>query len=277
MQRLEHKHPRPIRWMHWFNVPLLFGMIWSGLLIYWANDVFRIGLGDWTLFHLFPDWFYETFQLDHRLSEGMAWHFAIMWLLAINGFCYVVYTFVSGEWRHLVPNRRSFREAWMVVLHDLHLSKAEPPKRKFNGAQQFAYTGVILDGRRLTRHGPGNLQTDAVSVAHEFAGRVCLGALDTFLVDDGLRGVLLHPHFSGHSGGLEQLSCDGHRLRGHFVERGISWISRSSSRVRWSSRLSCQLRQRRSPMSKERFAGSLVVALRLEPSPRWRGQPVSDG
>jgi thiosulfate reductase cytochrome b subunit len=146
MKRLEHKHPRPIRWMHWFNVPLLFGMIWSGLLIYWANDVFRTGIGNWTLVHLFPDWFYGWLRLDHRLAEGMSWHFAIMWLLAINGICYVTYTFISGEWRHLVPNRSSFREAWMVILHDLHLSKVEPPKRKFNGAQQFAYTGVILMG-----------------------------------------------------------------------------------------------------------------------------------
>ncbi len=32
---------------------------------------------------------------------------------------YVTYTFLSGEWRHLVPNRNSFKEAWMVVLHDL--------------------------------------------------------------------------------------------------------------------------------------------------------------
>jgi thiosulfate reductase cytochrome b subunit len=146
MIRLEPKHPRPIRWMHWFNVPLLFGMIWSGLLIYWANDVFRIGIGNWTLVRLFPNWFYDWLRLDHRLAEGMSWHFAIMWLLAINGICYVSYTFISGEWRHLVPNRNSFREAWMVILHDLHLSKAEPPRRKFNGAQQFAYTGVILMG-----------------------------------------------------------------------------------------------------------------------------------
>ena len=146
MKRLERKHPRPVRWTHWLNVPLLFGMIWSGLLIYWANDVYRIGLGNWTLLHLFPDWFYNALNLDHRLAEGMSWHFAIMWLLAINGICYVTYTFVSGEWRHLLPNRRSFREAWMVILHDLHLSKIEPPKRKFNGAQQFAYTGVVLMG-----------------------------------------------------------------------------------------------------------------------------------
>src|SRR5262245_47595165 len=110
MQRLEPKHPRPIRWMHWLNVPLLAGMIWSGLLIYWANDVYRIGIGRFTLFHFFPDWVYSSLGLGHRLAEGLAWHFTLMWLLVINGLCYVTYTTVSGEWRHLVPNRHSFRE-----------------------------------------------------------------------------------------------------------------------------------------------------------------------
>ena len=146
MKQLEAKHPRVIRWLHWFNVPILLGMIYSGLLIYWANDVYRIGLGDWTLFKFFPDWFYAALRLERRLADGMAWHFALMWLFALNGFLYVGYTLFSGEWRHLVPNRNSFREAWQVVLHDLHLSKVEPPRRKFNGAQQFAYTGVILMG-----------------------------------------------------------------------------------------------------------------------------------
>ena len=45
MNRLEPKHPRAIRWMHWINAPLLTIMIWSGLLIYWANDVYSIRLG----------------------------------------------------------------------------------------------------------------------------------------------------------------------------------------------------------------------------------------
>jgi thiosulfate reductase cytochrome b subunit len=146
MLRLENKHPRAIRWMHWINVPVLGIMIWSGLLIYWANDVYRIGWGSFTLFAFFPDWFYKALNLEHRLAEGMAWHFAFMWLFALNGLAYVLYTIISGEWRHLVPGRRSFREAWQVLLHDLHLSKAQPPRRKFNGAQQFAYTGVILMG-----------------------------------------------------------------------------------------------------------------------------------
>ena len=33
--RLAYKHPLAIRWMHWINFPVLFVMIWSGLLIYW--------------------------------------------------------------------------------------------------------------------------------------------------------------------------------------------------------------------------------------------------
>jgi thiosulfate reductase cytochrome b subunit len=143
MVYLEKKHPRVIRWLHWINAPVLAMMIYSGLMIYWANDVYRIGWRDFTLVHFFPGWFYEALNLPFRLAEGMAWHFFFMWLFALNGLAYVLYTIFSGEWRHLVPNRKSFREAIQVVLHDLHLSKVEPPRRKFNAAQQFAYTSVI--------------------------------------------------------------------------------------------------------------------------------------
>jgi thiosulfate reductase cytochrome b subunit len=146
MVALEKKHPRLIRWSHWLNVPLLAGMIWSGLFIYWANDVYRIGWGGVTVFHFFPDGFYAALGLDHKLALGMAWHFTLMWLFALNGLFYIGYTFFSGEWRHLVPGRHTLREAWQVLLHDLHLSKAAPPRRKFNGAQQIAYTGVVLMG-----------------------------------------------------------------------------------------------------------------------------------
>lgn len=121
-------------------------MIWSGLLIYWANDPYQIGWGNWTLFHFFPDAFYNGLGIGHRLAEGMAWHFLFMWLFAINGVCYVLYTLFSGEWRYLVPNRNTLREAIQVVLHDLHLSKTPLPKKKFNGAQQIAYSSIIVMG-----------------------------------------------------------------------------------------------------------------------------------
>ena len=146
MKRLEAKHPRAIRWFHWINFPLLAIMIWSGLLIYWANPVYRIGVGNFTLFHFFPESFFTALNLNQRLADGMAWHFLFMWLFAINGLAYVIYTAVSGEWRYLVPDRNTLREAIQVTLYDLHLSKTHPPRRKFNGAQQIAYTSIILMG-----------------------------------------------------------------------------------------------------------------------------------
>jgi len=146
MKRLEHKHPRAVRWMHWINFPVLVIMIWSGLLIYWANDVYAVSAAGVTLFHFFPDWFYQALHLEGGLAVGMAYHFAFMWFFAINGVLYVAYTFFSGEWRHLLPNRHTLREAWDVVLHDLHLRKTPLPRAKITGAQRLAYTGVILMG-----------------------------------------------------------------------------------------------------------------------------------
>ena len=146
MRRLQEKHPRAIRWMHWINFPVLFLMIWSGLLIYWANSVYRVGLGSFTLFQFFPDRFFNFLGVGHRLSEGLALHFFFMWFFAINGVIYVLYTAISGEWRYLLPNRKSFSEALRLMLHDLHLSNRRTPQRKFNGAQQIAYTGVIFMG-----------------------------------------------------------------------------------------------------------------------------------
>jgi thiosulfate reductase cytochrome b subunit len=143
MKRLVSKHPRAIRWFHWINVPLLSLMIYSGLLIYWANDVYRIGWGSFTLFKFFPDLFYQLLGLDHHLADGMAWHFTIMWVFILNGLCYVTYTIWSGEWRYLVPDHRSFGEAWQVIRHDLGLRKEPLPPGKFNAAQKFAYTGVV--------------------------------------------------------------------------------------------------------------------------------------
>src|SRR5262249_36054693 len=136
MRRLERKHPLAIRWFHWINFPLLAIMIWSGTLIYWANAVYLKP----------PLWFWRALRVPYRLAEGMAFHFAFMWLFAINGLLYVIYTIVSGEWRLLVPDRRSFKEAWQVLLHDLHLRKEPPPQKKYNAAQRISYTLIIIMG-----------------------------------------------------------------------------------------------------------------------------------
>ncbi len=153
--RLERKHPLAIRWMHWVNFPVLFTMIWSGLLIYWNDSdnayqhphaVYRVGVGSLTLARLFPPWFWKAINAPYRVTEGLGYHFFFMWLFAINGILYVTYLLISGEWRLLVPERRSIKDAIQVTLVDLHLRKGLPPQKKYNGAQRIAYSAVILMG-----------------------------------------------------------------------------------------------------------------------------------
>lgn len=144
MSHLEEKHPLAIRWFHWISFPLLFLMIWSGLLVYWANDIYRVGWGETTLFRFFPDWFYQVLHIPQRLAEGMALHFFFMWLFVTNGAAYVLYLAFSGEWRHVLPDRNSIRDALLVTLHDLHLRKDAPAQGLYNGAQRIAYSAVIV-------------------------------------------------------------------------------------------------------------------------------------
>jgi thiosulfate reductase cytochrome b subunit len=142
VQKVKLKHLLAVRWFHWINFPALMLMIWSGLLIYWANDVYRIGP-----LHFFPDWVYDSLHIDHKLADGMALHFLFMWLFTLNGIAYVAYTVFSGEWRYLVPQSWStFRDAGQVVLFDLGLRKQLPAQEKYNAAQRITYTAIVLMG-----------------------------------------------------------------------------------------------------------------------------------
>jgi len=138
--QLVEKHPRAIRWMHWVNFPVLSVMIWSGLLIYWgdsippyqhAHQVYRIGIGSWTLVRLFPDWFWNLLNAPYQITTGLGWHFLFMW-------------------RVLWPKRSNFIDALWVTLYDMHVPAARrrgmPAQGKYNGAQKIAYTAVVLMG-----------------------------------------------------------------------------------------------------------------------------------
>jgi thiosulfate reductase cytochrome b subunit len=157
--KLVKKHSRAIRWMHWVNFPVLTIMIWSGLLIYWGDSippyqhphqVYRIGIGSFTLVRLFPDWFWKLLHAPYQLTTGLGWHFLVMWVFAINGIAYAVYLWLSGEWRVLWPHRRSFVDAMWVTLYDMHVPAARrrglPAQGKYNGAQRIAYTAIVLMG-----------------------------------------------------------------------------------------------------------------------------------
>ncbi|MEO6654603.1 MAG: cytochrome b/b6 domain-containing protein [Pyrinomonadaceae bacterium] len=145
-KQLEKKHPLAVRWLHWISFPLLAMMIWSGILIYWANPVYGIRIFGYELFKFFPAWFNEYLAIPFRLAEGLQLHFFFMWFFAVNGVIYVIYTIVSGEWRALLPIPASFKRAPIVALHDAHIVKKLPPQGKYNDAQRIAYTSVILMG-----------------------------------------------------------------------------------------------------------------------------------
>lgn len=161
---LVKKHPLAIRWFHWINFPVLSIMVWSGLLIFYAN---RNGVITFFGKPVFPDWFYAPpaphwipnwvptamshgdrvfYMMSGRLAEGLAWHWVIMWAFALNGLAYALYLFFSKEWRSVVPCVSSFKTALLVALSDLHLVPEPKSDGKYNDAQKVAYTGVIVLG-----------------------------------------------------------------------------------------------------------------------------------
>jgi thiosulfate reductase cytochrome b subunit len=138
------KHPRATRWMHWINFPLTAVMVWSGTRIYWAYDTYAVGIGGWQWFRFWPESVYRELDLDRHLARGIAFHLTFGWLLVVNGIAYGAYLAYSGEWRYLVPDRRSAKESIAVLLHDLHLRRKKPPQGRYNAAQRLSYTAVLV-------------------------------------------------------------------------------------------------------------------------------------
>lgn len=128
------KHPLFVRISHWLNFPVLALMVWSGILIYWSNDVY------WPFF---PQGFYQFFGIEQRLAEGMSLHFTFGWIFTLNGLIYLGWALYSRHHRELVPDRKAVRDLAPTVLHDLGLSDQAPAHGLYNAAQKFAYSGVI--------------------------------------------------------------------------------------------------------------------------------------
>src|SRR5262245_20804439 len=86
-------HPVWVRVTHRVNVVAMFVMIGSGWEIYNASPLFGFR---------FP----PAVTLGGWLAGALLWHFAAMWLLAVNGLVYIVLGILSGRFRRkLVPIR----------------------------------------------------------------------------------------------------------------------------------------------------------------------------
>ena len=123
-------HPLVVRVSHWVNVVAVVIMVMSGWRIYNAAPVFDF-------------YFPKSITLGGWLGGAIQWHFAAMWLFALNGLVYLVYGIASGHFRRkLLPITPS------AVFHDvlgaLRGKLAHEDLSVYNAAQRAAYVSLIL-------------------------------------------------------------------------------------------------------------------------------------
>jgi thiosulfate reductase cytochrome b subunit len=92
----------------------------------------------------FPWWI--TLPSYQSLAEGRRWHFFFAWLLAINGFAYLIYGIAAGHFRHdLAPTGRDVRGLGRSVIDHLRFRHARgDAAKRYNVLQKFAYLAVVF-------------------------------------------------------------------------------------------------------------------------------------
>ena len=123
-------HPLIVRTTHWINAFAILIMVVSGWRIYNADPLFAFK---------FP----AELTLGGWLAGALQWHFAAMWLLALNGLAYLAYAIFSGHLkRKLLPlaPRAVFRDIASAFRGRL----AHADLTVYNAAQRAAYLGVIV-------------------------------------------------------------------------------------------------------------------------------------
>ena len=125
-------HPGWVRLCHWINAIAILVMIGSGWQIYNAAPLFHFE-------------FSKHITLGQWLGGALLWHFAAMWVLAINGIVYVTLGIASGRFRRkLLPIYPS--ELLADAKAALAFKLAHDDLTHYNAVQKLLYAGVILCG-----------------------------------------------------------------------------------------------------------------------------------
>jgi thiosulfate reductase cytochrome b subunit len=175
--RVLRKHHLLVRWSHWLNVPILLGLILSGISIYWASPVYqhqpdpRTGnfdfladAGIWLCAHIPglhgygdpPDWVYNHLSLGPGLlAAALRLHWFFAYLFMLNGLVYVAGLGLGGGWRALLPRRSDLRDALRMFRYYLAVpfawlarrARISPPcETKYNALQRLAYCSIATAG-----------------------------------------------------------------------------------------------------------------------------------
>ena len=171
------RHHLLVRWSHWLNVPILLGLILSGISIYWASPIYQhesdpqtgnvdyfADIGIWICAHVPglhhysspPDWIYNHMSLGpYLLADALRLHWFFAYLFMLNGLVYIAGLGLSGDWRALLPRITDLRDALKVSLYYAGKPVAMLLRRtwlrprfttKYNALQRFAYFSIPVAG-----------------------------------------------------------------------------------------------------------------------------------
>jgi thiosulfate reductase cytochrome b subunit len=139
MATTQPRHHLVVRITHWVNAIAVAIMIGSGLRIFNSYPAFARKGESFCCYpfagHKIPSWL--TF--GGWLAGARHWHFAMMWVLVLNGLCYLGFVYLHGEWRDLVPRRGVLRDVWQMIRFYLVIRKDHPHQGKHNALQRMAY------------------------------------------------------------------------------------------------------------------------------------------
>lgn len=179
-------HPIWVRITHWINALAMLVMIGSGWEIYNASPLFGF---------TYP----SSITLGGWLAGALLWHFAAMWVLAINGIVYVTLGLITGRFRRkLLPITPGAVIADTKAALTFKLSHDD--LSKYNAVQRLLYAGIIVVAIVIVLSGlaiwkPVQLQWltalfggyDAARYVHFF----CMAAIVGFLVVHVLLALLV--------------------------------------------------------------------------------------
>jgi Ni/Fe-hydrogenase b-type cytochrome subunit len=143
------RHHPVVRVTHWVNVLAVTLMVGSGLRIFNAYPAFAPKGGTFCCYPFagtpLPAW--ATF--GGWLAGARNWHFAMMWVLVLNGLVYLGFIYLHGEWRDLVPRRGDPRDAWEMMKFYLFVRRDHPRQGKHNALQKGTYFALPIVGMLL--------------------------------------------------------------------------------------------------------------------------------
>jgi len=175
--RVVRRHHLLVRCSHWLSLPILLGLILSGVSIYWASPVYQhkpdpqtesfdrlADIGIWICAHVPglhdysspPDWVYNHISLGPgMLAVALRLHWLCAYLFMLNGLIFVIGSVMGVGWRSLLPRRTDLRDAGRMFWYYIGLPIAKLTRRtwlhprfntKYNALQRTAYFSVPVAG-----------------------------------------------------------------------------------------------------------------------------------